>query len=299
MPGLTAAPKAGATGPGTFCDGGGTNSLPEISLYGPSTRWVDVFSRGSASSFTVTSDPWILTTPSSGTLSTSGITAESRVQVSVNWSLAPNGTSTSKIIITTGSTSTTITVPLRNTGVPSDFHGHVQSDGLVAIESEHFTSSTTSSGASYAIIPGSGRTLSALTLLPITIPSQTTTTGPKLTYNIYLFTAPSSSATMTTFLSSSLNTDPSRPLRYAISVNDATPKIVQYVPTTNLGTLPTGWAEAVEDAGWTSTSTHTVKQGVNVISFWALEPGVVVQRLVLDLGGVRTSYLGPPESVVV
>jgi hypothetical protein len=27
-----------------------------------------------------------------------------------------------------------------------------------------------------------------------------------------------------------------------------------------------------------------------------LEPGVVLQKVVVDLGGVRKSYLGPPES---
>ena len=29
---------------------------------------------------------------------------------------------------------------------------------------------------------------------------------------------------------------------------------------------------------------------------WALMPGVVVQKVIVNLGGVRPSYLGPPES---
>jgi hypothetical protein len=32
------------------------------------------------------------------------------------------------------------------------------------------------------------------------------------------------------------------------------------------------------------------------LRIWELEPGVVLQKVVVDLGGVRKSYLGPPES---
>jgi hypothetical protein len=32
------------------------------------------------------------------------------------------------------------------------------------------------------------------------------------------------------------------------------------------------------------------------VKFWALDPGLVLQRLVVDAGGLRPSYLGPLES---
>jgi hypothetical protein len=34
-----------------------------------------------------------------------------------------------------------------------------------------------------------------------------------------------------------------------------------------------------------------------VIKFWMVDPGVVLERIVVDMGGVHLSYLGPPESL--
>lgn len=299
MPGLKYPAANTKSPPGITVEGGSsTRILPQMDPYGPKTRWVDIYSASnSTSTFTITSDPWITASPSSGTLKAPGDTSDQRVLVSVDWKSAPEGISTTSLKVVAGTTNANVSIPLLNSVAPPNYSGFVESDKTIAIEPEHFSSSTSSSTAQYQAIPGYGRTLSGVTLFPVSISTQTPPDSPKLTYNLYLFT--STTANITVFLGTSLNTDPSRPLAYAIAIDDETPVKAQYVPITQLGTLPSTWSDTVKDATAKYSTRHAVTAGAHVLSLWLLESGVVVQKIVVDLGGVRTSYLGPGESMRV
>ncbi|KAH0148327.1 hypothetical protein KCU67_g11493, partial [Aureobasidium melanogenum] len=102
---------------------------------------------------------------------------------------------------------------------------------------------------------------------------------------------------VTLFLGTSLNTDPDRPLRYAVQLDDQEPQTRHYIIDQPAGANPTGWLTAVADVIWYNTTTfHYSGPGAHKLKIWQLEPTVVLQKIVVDLGGVRKSYLGPPES---
>ena len=39
------------------------------------------------------------------------------------------------------------------------------------------------------------------------------------------------------------------------------------------------------------------KQGPHKLEIWMVDPGLVIDKIIINTGGVKKSYLGPPESV--
>ncbi|KAL1652346.1 hypothetical protein SLS58_000473 [Diplodia intermedia] len=290
-------------------------TLPPIDPYSP-RRWIDIYASGTNEfSWNVSAASWVTFSQNSGTLSPTGNNTDVRVYVSVDWANAPAGSNATTINVSSSTDYGTqfsmpsVVLPYNHTVLPSSFTaGFVESDAHVSIEAAHYTRisgapNDSSAASPYQVIPSYGRTLSGVHLGDALSPSLSAPSAPALEYDIYTFTAlagANRTANLTLYLSPSLNTDPARPLRYAVAVDDDDePREVAFVTDRPEGQLPVGWETAVADAAWVSTTgNHSAlrEAGKHTIRVWALEPGVVVQKLVLDLGGVRESYLGPPES---
>jgi hypothetical protein len=278
-----------------------TLTLPPIDP-GLKQRWIEVYSKGTEKfDFLVTPhNPWVRANPSSGTITPGG--KDVRVHLTIDWANAPAGVNMAHINISSslnyGNTRMPIVyLPVNNTRAPSGFKGFVESDRTVSIEAEHYSRKTDGENAHYAVIPDFGRTLSGVTLLPGTAPSQTAPGGPRLEYDMHVFTA-GYNANITVILGTAFNTDPSRPLKYAIAIDDEAPQVVQYIQSTRLGTRFSTWNDVVAASVWTASTAHRIAGGgrKHTLKLWALEPAVVFEKVVVNLGGVRPSYLGPPES---
>jgi hypothetical protein len=268
-------------------------TLPELDAYSRRPSRIEVYDRGSAPvGFRVTTGaPYVLVSPAQGTTST-----QQRITVTVDWAHAPPGTTTVPITVSADSgRSFVVRAIVRNPASPrrEEVQGFVESQGFVSMEAEHFSRAVAPAPIRWTRIPDLGRTLSGMTAEPVTVESRAPgADGPRLEYRMVLFDT--GAVTIRAYLSPTQNfSGAEHGLRYAVSIDEDTPQIVNVTADSSLR----AWEQSVaDDITIRETRHRVVTPGRHVLKFWLVDPGVVLQKLVVDAGGVRPSYLGPPES---
>lgn len=183
------------------------------------------------------------------------------------------------------------------TGAPGNWPGFIERDGYVSIEAEHFTRKTDTAAARWEVLPDHGRTLSAMTVFPVTAPSVTPPdNSPGLEYQLWLTST--GRVEVITLLSPSLNFDPNRGVQIAVAFDDEPPQPLTVVPKGyNAGDGNRDWETSVKDNVRQVKSQHFfASPGAHTLKVWMIDPAVVVQKIIVDCGGLKPSYLGPPES---
>jgi hypothetical protein len=101
-----------------------------------------------------------------------------------------------------------------------------------------------------------------------------------------------------TIISPTLNFVSGRGLRFALSFDDSPPQIVTAVPANySSGDGNSDWEETARDGVRKITTDFELqKPGEHTLKVWMVDPGVVLQKIIVDCGGEKPSYLGPPES---
>ena len=267
------------------------------------SRYIDIFSRKNETfTYTISSnESYVTVSNKKGSLTAPGNKSDTRSIVTVDWDSAPDGLSLVELNVRASDDSeTTVMLPVNKTSVPADFTGFVESNGIISIEASHYTSAETKNGVSYVEVPHYGRTLSGIKPWPATMDTQYSNTGPALRYSMYTTTS-STAPRLIVSLGASHNHDPTRHIKFAYSLDGAEPVTVRPVSTAPPYKEGNAWRKAVVENGWTSTIEldAEIETGVHELSLWLLEPGVVLQKVVLDMGGYKTTALGPPESMKV
>ncbi|MBT8045196.1 MAG: glycosyl hydrolase 115 family protein [Verrucomicrobiae bacterium] len=295
MPPFEPYPANGQPAMGLTCEGGDTSRLPGISVYNNDKRFIDLFNTGNGVVYwsAKASNHWIKLSETSGVMH-----EEHRLWVTVDWNKAPKGAHL-KGSVTFHWTSTatdkgepyTVTVEVFNPAQPSltDVRGFVESNGYLSIEAENFARKTDKQHASWNIMEGLGRTGNSITILPTTVPPHTTIKdiieqAPSVEYDLYTFSK--GQATI------DFNCIPSNPihagyqLRLAMAIDDQPPVIVSKRVSRDV------MSNLLKLRG----TLDLKNQGQHTLRIWMVDPGLVIDKIIIDTGGVKDSYLGPPES---
>ncbi|MBX3739223.1 MAG: glycosyl hydrolase 115 family protein [Candidatus Didemnitutus sp.] len=264
--------------------------LPPLMPLGPPSRWLDLFNRGATPvRFTIeASEPWIKLSATSGELG-----ADTRVEIAVDWSAAPTGWHEAKLTVRSDGADAVplaVIVPVDNRPVAGS--GFVEVDGHVAIEAPHYQRAIAAAGTEWKTLAGFGRTVGGVTVFPVTVPrSPPTGNGARLEYDVVFRSTGEFKVELT--CAPTFDFQPGERLELAVSLDDQPPQTVPLALTAT----HQEWQRSVSDAVRKITTKVAVAQpGPHVLKIWCVTPAVVLQRIVVDTGGVRPSYLGPPES---
>jgi hypothetical protein len=282
-------------------------TLMPMDRYGRS-RWIEIGSGGPEDiEFTaVAQESWVKVKPDKGKIKAGGAD-DVRVWLDIDWSKAPKDAKAGHVKLNSsdGAKTTVITLPLCHVDAPpSSFAGAVQGDGYIAIEAGQCHGTMAAQGVEWKEVPFYGRTQSGMSLFPVSNTQYTAGKGPSMQYNLWLTSLPSDDiATAIIHIGPTLNFILGKRISFGVQMDEGEIYVVEPVPEAKLGDLPHDWeATVAQEVREVRVEVPVTKVGEHVLTVWAITPGVVVQRVMLDLGGIagrEATYLGPPASVIL
>ena len=169
-------------------------------------------------------------------------------------------------------------------------------DGYVSIEAEHTWNRTDASQAQWTVIPYMGRTLSGIALMPYTVPTDNASLE-------YRFTIPTNEITkfkVHIVTKSTLDFLDKGGLIYDVSLDGGEPVSVNFNDNLNEKTeniysiyYPTVASRVVEK---TTELSPGNSNGLHTLTIHPQDPGIVFEKIIIDLGGYHRQFLFGKES---
>lgn len=161
----------------------------------------------------------------------------------------------------------------------------MEKDGYVSIEAEHFTRKKDGAKAKWVIVPEMGRTLSSITPQPVTA----SVDGMAVEYDMEIKTDGYARVNLRFYSTLNYNNTGHR---YAISFDGDQEQIIN-INGHYKGELGVWQKEHVID----SETIFPIKKGKHTLRIRPLDNGLVLQKILVNLGGHHKSFLWAPETL--
>ncbi len=272
--------------------------LSEFDIFSNRQHYIEIFNRGKGSfEYTLTSNvPWLAFSESKGIIDNK----DKRIFVNLEESQLPKGKTEGVVKIAGAGREVSIIVNAFNPTMVNreTLNGFVENGRLISIEAEHYSKNIEQGGRKWIKVEDYGLTLSGMRA---TAPANALAATPKkdapcLEYPMFLFSK--DTAQIIVITSPLLNFMPGRDIKLAVSFDDEEPLYIINAPDKfKVHWSNPGWAKTVVNQSRHCQATLNItKPGYHTLKVWMIDPGVIVQKIIVNTGGLKPSYLGPPES---
>ncbi|MCW0482033.1 glycosyl hydrolase 115 family protein [Gaoshiqia sediminis] len=293
--------------------------LPLLNSYLKDSVYIDVFLKGEGelSWQAKAEEPWILLSADHGQLSMKEGEKEQRIWVKIDWYKVPQGVNSkepplghdyqlippaykvnSSIAFSTADTTINIGVTTYNPKFAEleNYQGFIEANGYVSINAENFQSES-GNDVSWTVWPGLGYSgavvaTSAYQAESITDPAAIKANSPVLEYDFYTFNFGEADVRVQIV--------PTHPLyegkgvRCAVAIDDAEPVIIDFQ---TFGRSNEWKQNVLKNAAVKSAKQQISAPGKHHLKVWMVDPGVMIDQILIDLGGWKGSYAFPPETI--
>lgn len=283
------------------------HSLPTFNTFFRKESYFDVFNKGGGilKWKICTSDPWILLSQSSGITRT-----EERIQVSVDWQKVPVGERVLGTIEVNSGTADCerIYVSVFNPSSPTLLGMDtlfVQHNGYISINASDFHRKIENDEIEIKRIPNLGLENASVQLGNPLAPTQRTSSSvtPRVEYDFYTFERGAVDVYTYVLPTFTLSSDKGYAghestnieTRYGVCIDDGP---VMNPSTSSFEYAQTWYESVLKNCRINKTTLHINKPGKHVVKILCGDPGTVLQKVVLDFGGMKRSYLGPQPTRV-
>ncbi|KOS19842.1 hypothetical protein ESCO_005678 [Escovopsis weberi] len=272
-------------------------TLPFITPYGEQTRYFEVFNRGTREFLWEArpQHPWIKLSQYKGVSNPRN--DDVRVVVTIDWKSVPAGFDDKVWIEIVGNRDgfELIHLTVRHERVPPSFEGFVEESGHLAIDAASAVS------APYVHLPALGRPLAGSVTLGPGADLSRPGGIPFLRYPIWVFSERDNVALELQF-GMTIDTDRVNKMRFDVRLDgagEATYRLTEDNPRDDQD-LPQGWNVAVMDGVWKKRhNLGRVRRGAHLLEVRMRSANMCLEKMILDLGDLRYTYLGPPQSEYV
>lgn len=276
-----------------------------LTRYDLNSRWFELFTRGTLTIHWAaeSAHPWVKLDRTEGTLRPDD--GDVRVEVTLDWDSVPldfDGEVMIDIRSQEGDFEQ-IHLPVSGRHVQKSFQaGHVESSGYVSIPA---ASPSGGLPAPYLHLPSAGRTLKG----SVTV-QRNVSDAPWLSYKVHTFSE-GKKAVLWLIFAMTLDVDPEYPMSYEVRIDDGQARTLQLLQSQQSqggsndaasAAQVEGWFDAAQDGVWKRTldlDTELQTPGEHVIHVRFHHTNIMLETLVLDLGGLQQCYLEPPSSAWV